>query len=42
MYDLLVFQKLKAYEYLNGKSTNQLLAETIVVVSDDQLVEIIA
>lgn len=42
MDNLSIFQKLKTYEYLNGESTNQLLAQPIVVVSNDQLVEIIA
>ena len=42
MDNLSIFQKLKTYEYLNGKSTNQLLAQPIVVVANDQLVEIIA
>ena len=42
MYNLSIFQKLKTYEYLNGESTNQLLAQPIVVVTNDQLVEIIA
>ena len=42
MDNLSIFQKLKTYEYLNGESTNQLLAQPIVVVTNDQLVEIIA
>ena len=42
MDNLSIFQKLKTYEYLNGESTNQLLAQPIEVVTNDQLVEIIA